>query len=180
MLGAYPTNWPEMAVRAAGAPVFDAKWAILCALSMLPIAAILHHAVFYPAQCMLNGFGPEYQMAAVKLWLATDPSLLGAGLIATGLYYLGFRSPGLRCAVPAFLLAFLPLCIWIWDIPFTGRWICEHLHDLRFQLPGDVPLRGRHFYLVGVMLFPPVYLLMRRRSPSQSVAALRGLRAQQA
>lgn len=179
--GAYASRWSgESTLIATGQSSIHWKWATLCALSIVPFAAILHHAIFYPTQCMLNAFGAEYSLAVIKTWLSRDPSILGASLIATGLYRLGLSRSRLRIAMPAFLLAFLPLSIWIWDVPFAGRWICTNFHDLQVHLPGGMPLRTRYLYLVGIVLFPALHLLMRRGTFSWPVAARKPLRSQEA
>jgi hypothetical protein len=131
----------------------DALFAFYCVLAIIPLTAIAHHAVFYPTTCMLNPFGPDYSPAVLSRWLTRDPSLLFAILLFLGIHRAGNLYPSLRHLVPAFVIAFLPLSLWIWDIPFTGRYICAHFHDFHVMLTDDVSLRSRHFYLLGALLF---------------------------
>lgn len=129
------------------------RWALACVLVVPPLAAILHHVVFYRATCMLNDFGPEYGLMTVGLWLSRDPSLWVAMLIALAAYQLGNRLTGLRPLAIPFVLAFLPLTLWIWDLPFTGRIICHYLHDDQLLLAEGVPFKSRYLYLAGAGVF---------------------------
>lgn len=134
-----------------GAP---GSWRLVCVLALLPIAAIAHHAVFFRATCMLNPFGPGYDLATIQFWLSSDPSLLVASVAALALYFVGRRSEPLRWLALCFVIAFMPLALWIWDIPGTGRMICMHLHDSRVLLGEDLPLKSRHLYLLGMAVHP--------------------------
>ena len=106
-------------------------------------------------------------------WLSRDPSLPMAMLTAIGAYHLGNRFYLLRQLVPPFLIAFLPLAIWVWDIPFSGRIICSYFHDGKLTLPGDIPMRGRYLYVVGAAAYACLVTLRLR-----GFAALPGRRAQ--
>ena len=51
-----------------------------------------------------------------------------------------------------FLIAFLPLTIWVWDIPFTSRFICRHFHDNKLLLLG-YSIKSRYFYVIGIVIY---------------------------
>jgi hypothetical protein len=57
-------------------------------------------------------------------------------------YRIGASRPAVRRLAGTGLGASSLLSIWIWDIPWTGRIICEGMHD------GRAALRTRHLYLV--------------------------------
>jgi hypothetical protein len=133
-----------------------ALWTLIAVLSCVPLTAILHHAVFYRRTCMLNPFGPDYNAATTAAWLQDDPSLAIGLCGATVIWLAGVWLPPLRMWTAGFLIAFLPLSIWIWDIPFTGRLVCNLLHDEK------TPLRTRHLYLFGAVACIPVVALLGR------------------
>ena len=119
--------------------------------SFFPLTAIFHHAVFYRPTCILNNFGPEYTLAVVTGWLSSDPSpyialIGGLAVFALVLYY-----PALRLAVLAFLIATIPLTIWIWDIPFTGRIVCRLGHD------GRAMINSQDLYIFAAIFFMPIW-----------------------
>jgi len=123
-----------------------------------PFTAILHHAFFYHPTCMLNNFGPDYTLSVVAHWLHSDPSpylgLLGAmGTVALAMY-----SPILGDAALAFAIATIPLSLWIWDIPFTGRIICRLGHD------GRLPVNTLDLYILAAISFGPIWYWLWRRS----------------
>jgi hypothetical protein len=135
----------------AGSAVEGLWWKLLAAALVIPLTAVWHHAVFYSPRCMLNDFGPDYTPDVVATWLARDPSLPWAMMTALVIYGLGNRWRLVRVlAAPAFL-AFLPLAVWIWDIPFTGRIVCDWGHDKKAPL-GFV-MRTRYLYLAGALIY---------------------------
>jgi hypothetical protein len=89
-------------------------------------------------------------------WLAMDPSPY-LGLIAATLAYVLMR---LRTStvlyVAAFIAVSVPLSIWVWDLPFTGRVICWTFHDDRTFL------KGRHLYAFAALLYIPAVWLLKR------------------
>lgn len=123
----------------------------LFVLLVLPFAAILHHAVFYRGMCMLNRFGPDYIPNVVHRWLVHDPSLWCAAGMAMLLYWAS--APRARTIIVAFLVGFLPLTVWIWDVPFLGRPICHCCHDGRLVLPVLGRIRSMHVYALSFSLF---------------------------
>lgn len=131
-------------------------WALLALLTAIPLTAIFHHALFYRPTCMLDPFGADYYPEVVLAWLWNDPSLPLVLLVAIVVWVAGLYLVQLRLWVVAFLIAFLPLSIWIWDIPFTGRLVCHLLHD------GRTPLHTRHLYLFGIVAWFPVAVLLRK------------------
>jgi hypothetical protein len=140
--------------------------ALLALGSFFPLTAIFHHAVFYRPTCILNNFGPEYTLAVVTAWLSSDPSpyvalIGGLAVFALALYY-----PALRLAVLAFLIATIPLTIWIWDIPFTERIVCRLGHD------GRTMINSQDLYIFAAIFFAPVwYWLWRNSSPGAARTA---------
>ena len=59
----------------------DRRWVLLCGLAYFPIAAILHHGVFFRSTCMLNPFGPDYSLDTLAHWLSNDPSPFVAAIL---------------------------------------------------------------------------------------------------
>src|SRR5438067_8967145 len=111
-------------------------WRTVCVLLVIPLTAMLHH-LMNQHRCILETFGNDYNLSSLRQLLLRDPSLPWAIAAMVLVYHLGLRSNFIRrAAAPAFA-AFLPLSVWLWDIPFTGRVICHHLHDRHMMLaPG--------------------------------------------
>ena len=151
----------------------DWGWILICAVAFFPIAATLHHGFFWASTCMLNPFGPDYSLETVAHWLTNDPSPTVAAIMVVTLGIWGRSFRILRTILAVFILAFLPLTLYVWDIPGTGRWICENFHDLKFALPGGLPLRGRHLYFLGAALFPLIYLSHLSQSHAGNIYAAR-------
>lgn len=142
-------------------------WAATCVLSVSPIAAVLHHALFYYQQCMLNPFSTSYQVTwpVLRDWLKYDPSLPWAIIAAFVIYRVGRRFVRLKILLAPLLISFSLLSLWVWDIFILNRPICRHLHDGRFEIWRGFPLRGRHFYVLGVCLYIAflIYLVLQYR-----------------
>lgn len=132
------------------------KWGLVAGLTFFPFTAVLHHALFHRPTCILNNFGPEYTPPVVLLWLSQDPSPYIGVALAFSVWLIGKRWTTIQAWTAAFLLAFMPLTIWIWDIPFTGRIICHSFHDSR------IPIGSRHLYIFGAALLYPLYWLLHR------------------
>lgn len=111
------------------------------ALCVLPLTAVLHHAVFYRPRCIFTPIDD------VRLWLLRDPSLPYAVLVVLALWRLVPEDLARR-----FFLAFLPLAVWLWDIPFTGRFVHRTMHDGRLQV-GGVIVHTHHVYALCALLF---------------------------
>ena len=137
---------------ARGAEARSIAWPIVCSLNFFPIAAFLHNAVFFYPSCMLVQFGPDYDFQTIGRWLAQDPSAPWALAISLALYGLGLSQPLVRKAAAPIWLAFLPLSIWIWDIPFTGRIIRRSFHDGRL-IVGETRIMSRFFYMFGAAAY---------------------------
>lgn len=140
----------------------DKPWALQCAALVIPFTAVFHQAVFYPHNCLLNQFGEEYNAVSIGLFLTRDPSLPWAVLAAFIAYLLGMHSRVAKLvrlmALPVFF-GFLPLSLWIWDVPFAGRPVCHHWHDGRLVLPLIGPLRSMHVYALSALLTASFALL---------------------
>jgi hypothetical protein len=128
-------------------------WGVACFASVIPIAAILHHRIFWKPTCMLNPFGADYTPTIVHSWLLRDPSLPWAIVLAGLAWSLGRAYSPLKYLVAPTFSAFLPLSLWLWDIPFSGRFICHHFHDNRFQLARGVPLVTKDIYAFCALLY---------------------------
>ena len=137
----------------------DSGWALTALALFFPLTAILHHRVLYPPTCILNPFeSSDYNWPAIVTWVTSDPSPAIAAVLAAGIYGVGRFVERLRRPVLAFTMAFMPLALWIWDIPGSGRFICHHLHD------GRAGLHTRHFFLLGAFAWPCVMALLNRRN----------------
>jgi hypothetical protein len=135
-------------------------WPLVVLTSVLPLSAILHHLLFYPTTCMLAPFGvTDYTSAGVAAWLRADWSPRLAIAIAGCAYFLGIRSNDVRAATLAFVVAFAPLAVWIWDIPWSSRIVCRFLHD------GRAGLLTRHLYVSGAVIWLMLASLLRRARP---------------
>jgi hypothetical protein len=132
-------------------------WGLVALLTTIPIAAVFHHAIFFRPTCMLNYFGADYHFDVILGWLRNDPSLPLAIVVAIVVWVTGIYRPQIRVWAASFVIVFIPLSIWIWDIPFTGRVICGTFHD------GRTWIHTRHLYLLGIVLWIPVALLLRRQ-----------------
>jgi hypothetical protein len=134
-------------------------WGAKCFALLIPFTAILHHGVFYPSTCLLNPFGADYVPAVVWGWLSRDPSLAWAALAAAGIHMTGVHArvgAFVRASVVPFTIAFVPLSIWIWDIPFASRPVCANWHDGRLIVPVLGTVRSKHLYALGAMLFSAI------------------------
>jgi hypothetical protein len=143
--------------------------AVLAFLSFFPLTAVFHHAVFYRPTCILNNFGPEYTPSVVATWLSLDPSPYVALIAALLVFIAAVRYPILRLAVLAFVIAMVPLTVWIWDIPFSGRIVCHLGHD------GRSPVNSMDLYIFGAISFAPIWYWLWRKStaaPAQTADAL--------
>jgi hypothetical protein len=112
------------------------------ALCVLPLTAILHHAVFYRPTCVWNPF-----LGRTLLWLARDPSLPWAILLVVAL-----RVAIGEAVARRFFLATLPLTVWLWDVPFSGRWVHRTMHDGHAVIGGAV-VHTHHVYALCALLF---------------------------
>ena len=141
-----------------------AWWVGTCMLDVIPIAAVLHHAVCYPQCCMLQPFSMSYEVTGPVLWrwLTHDPSLPWAIIAAFIVYRVGRRIHGLKILVAPLFLSFLLVSLWVWDLLVLGRPICRGFHDGRYELWEDFPVRGWHFYVFGICIHIAftVYLLL--------------------
>ena len=140
------------------------SWRLVCLVAFFPFLTIWHHAVFHHSQCILNPQRAlDYSFESISHLLTTNPAIYAAGTMCLMCYYLGNRLSRYRYLLVFFCIAFAPLTIWIVDIPFTGRFICRTLHDDRFMLFADTPLRSRYFYLLGATLFTGLLFPFRGR-----------------
>jgi hypothetical protein len=142
-------------------------WRAVAGLLVLPMTAFLHNRIFFPGMCMLNRIGPEYDAPTIALWLSRDPSLPIAVALSVAVYAAGRRWPAVRSFVAPALVASLPLVIWIWDIPFTRRIVCDSFHDGRLMIAGVVVSTG-WIYLLSFVLY--LMLLLIKRAPNPAAA----------
>jgi hypothetical protein len=156
--------WPPVAPIVDAAPGQRAWWATLSLLLVIPFTAVFHHAVFFRPTCMLNSFKPrgqqatDYTLEALRLWLSADPSLYLAVVAAVLVWFVGRRQKPVRLLASPFFISFLPLSLWIWDIPGSGRLICRLCHDGRIVLPAfEHVVRSRDLYLVGIVAYAALF-----------------------
>lgn len=147
--------WPP------AAPVNDSDgasqrwWAVTCALNIFLLTAVFHDRIFWAHNCMLIPFGPDYTPAVIRKWLMRDPSLPWALIGSFGIYLLGKKYLWVRVVMAPVFISFLPVTLWIWDIPFTNRIICTKLHDARSIALVGIYLRTRHAFAVTLALYLP-------------------------
>jgi hypothetical protein len=146
----HQTSWIYRSPRFASA--------LLAFGSFFPLTAVFHHAVFYQPTCILNNFGADYTPAVVMLWLSLDPSPYVALVGALVVFLLAMRYPVLRLAIVASLIATIPLTLWIWDIPFTGRIVCRLGHD------GRSVINSLDLYLFAAISFAPIWYWLWKNS----------------
>jgi len=118
---------------------------------------------------MLNPFGDE-ALSTYLAWLSRDPSLPWAIICAVIIYTAGTSQSWLETLVLPFLIGFLPLGIWIWDIPLSGRIICRTFHDNRLILPMLGPVHSMHLYVLGMIVSLGILILRKKKSPTHSQA----------
>jgi hypothetical protein len=150
----YQTGWLNRNPRLGSA--------MLALGSFFPLTAILHHAIFYRPTCILNNFGSEYTLSVLAAWLTADPSPYIALILSLAVFAMAMYYPGLRLAVVAFLIATIPLSIWIWDIPFTGRFVCHWGHD------GRSAINSQDLYIFAAISFGPIWYFLWRKSIASS------------
>lgn len=139
-------------------------WTVTCALNILPLTAILHNRIFFRSMCILNEFGSDYTRAVIMNWLTHDPSLPVAMALVIGLYFVGRKFAAVQVPALVFFFAFLPLSVWIWDIPFTNRVICQSFHDGRSVITSKV------LYIFGPASWLAVVLFTRLKISSRRTA----------
>lgn len=139
-------------------------WRMTCVLSVIPVAAALHHAVCYYQRCMFQPFSSSYEVtwSVAWEWLKHDPSVPWAILAAILIHRVGRRIRAVKILMAPLFISFAPLSLWVWDIFFLDRPICRMFHDGRLEVWKGFPVRGWHFYVLGVCLYIAfaVYLLL--------------------
>jgi hypothetical protein len=128
-------------------------WTAVCAGTVIPLTATFHYSVFYRHTCMLAQFGQDYTLTVIARWLWLDPSFACALVAMMIVYLIGIRKPWGKALVAPVFSAFLPFSLWIWDIPFSGRYVCRHFHDGRFLLVAGRPLTTTVFCAIGLALY---------------------------
>ncbi len=148
--------WPPIARlhhHSNGTHSSDRWWLATCIATAVPVTAALHHLLFYRPSCMLNPFGPDYTLPIVWTWLSRDPSLPWAIISLITTYAIGKKRPWIKVFIAPIFLSFLPLSLWIWDVPFSGRMICANFHEGRVMISKGLVLRTKHFYAIGIVLY---------------------------
>jgi len=132
-------------------------WLFVSLASILPLTAVLHHAVFCPYTCILQPLTTtDYSSPVMIRWLRSDPAPTIALVIASGMFIIGRLSERVHLPVVALLVVTAPLTLWIWDVPFTSRVVCRFLHD------GRAGVHTRHLYLTAAFAWAPTLVLLRR------------------
>lgn len=134
-------------------------WRRSCALLVVPYAAVLHHALFFPRTCMWVPFEVDSDRESdLSRLLREDGSLPWAVVAASATYRLGKRHPVIRRLCASLFTSTLPLSVWIWDVPFSRRVLCEHLHDGKISLGGH-EVRTAHIYVSSAFLYAALLTL---------------------
>lgn len=170
--------YPPLAARHVGNELHQAGerwWLLLCVALFIPVAAAFHHLIFSPHQCLLAEIGYDYDPVTVVAWLKRDPSPAWAAVAVLALHWAGLRSRWARwirlIAAPVFV-SFVPLSVYLWDIPFTNKVICRLYHDGKLVLFGSTALRTAHLYVLGFVSWGALLgllVLERRRLDLRSV-----------
>ncbi len=122
------------------------RWRWTCATLVVPYAAVLHHAVFFPRTCVWNPFeGADRFSTNPGRLLREDPSLPWAVAAAVLTYRAGKNRRPVRRLVGPLFASTVPLSVWLWDLPFSGRVLCRTVHDGNLKV-GRVKVRSAHFY----------------------------------
>ena len=151
------------------------SWVAQAAALFIPFTAILHHAVFFPRNCILNKFGRDYDFASVSLLLQRNPAFPWAIVAVLTTYRLGLHARWgrfVRLAALPFWIGFLPLSVWVWDIPFLSQPICRHWHDGRLVLPIIGPMRSLYLYMFGLLAGAVLYAWRVATTPAASSGAV--------
>ena len=156
----------------AGTPSMRRWLRATCVLVVIPFAALLHHRVFFPSMCMLNRIGDDYTPGVVALWLRRDPSLPWAIVLAVCAYLAGRRSEKVRLLLAPVFISSLPLSLWIWDIPFSSRYICDIAHDENILTIAGLPMSTEAVYLLSAAAYLLLLLAMivRKRPVMQATS----------
>ena len=106
---------------------------------------------------MMNPFGADYtDWETFKMWLSQDATPSSSVLLCMCMSWLGRRMWFVRAlAAPVFVCG-IPMSLWLWDIPGSGRWVCLHLHDNRLILWPGQPLTTKFLMLVGIAMYVPL------------------------
>jgi hypothetical protein len=118
--------------------------------------------------CIMNKIGPDYTVETIKRWLSIDPSLPLAVAFALVALVAGMRWTWVRSIVAPAIVASIPLVVWIWDIPFTGRIICDSFHDGRLRI-GSTRITTPWVYCLSAVLY--VFLMIRKFTGRQRARA---------
>ena len=137
-------------------------WPAACVLLVIPLTAVIHH-LFHNHNCMLNGLGEDYTPGAMKALLLNDPSLPWAIAIMMFIHHAGKRVCWLRRAVVPAFAASIPLSVWLWDIPFTGRYIHRTFHDGAACIAPGVPLSTKWIYALCLFIYVVFQAVLIRR-----------------
>ncbi|MEW6355794.1 MAG: hypothetical protein AB1696_05700 [Planctomycetota bacterium] len=160
--------WPPSAPVIADEDLYtgSAWWGVTCILNAFPVAAVLHHGLIYAHQCMLQPFAYGYEVtwSVIWEWVKHDAALPWAVIIAFGVHRLGLRFAVIKLIAAPVFISFLPTTLWVWDIFVLDRPFCRYLHDGKFELWRDFPLRTGHFYVLGICIYVAflIYLVVQR------------------
>lgn len=102
---------------------------------------------------MLALFGQDYAPTAITEWLLSDLSFCSALAVMLVVYLIGRGRLWTKTLVAPVFSSLLPFSLWIWDIPFSGRYICRRFHDGRFLLVSGWPLNTGYFVVLGLTLY---------------------------
>ena len=102
---------------------------------------------------MLNKIGDDYTLATIRRWLSIDPSLPLGTAIALLVLLAGLHWKSIRSFVAPAVVATIPLTLWVWDIPFTGRIICDSFHDGRLRIGDSTVVTTGWMYIASAIAY---------------------------
>jgi hypothetical protein len=153
------------------APESLRSWYTACVLLVIPLTALLHY-LFNLHRCMLETFGDDYTVESVRQLFLRDPSLPWAIAAMVLVYHVGKRSPWVRRAVAPAFAASIPLSVWLWDIPFSGRAVCRHMHDGRMMLAEGVKLDTKWICALCLLFYLAIQSILFYRRRRECVPGL--------
>ncbi len=132
-------------------------WLATSVLCFFPFGAVLHNRVWWKPICMMNPFGVDYtDWETLKMWLSQDATPSSAALACLCMFLVGRRWWWVRAMAAPIFVCGLPLSVWLWDIPGSGRWVCLNLHNNRLLLWPGQPLTTPLLTVLYLAMYIPL------------------------